>query len=160
MAAGALSHPGRSRRPAWSRLTALVALDARLHRRALDRDLASGVAAWRSPAHAARVTQLTKRRNRRGLAAALDNVIVVASLPASQQTHAVVIPCRASVQAAADQIHELAERLRSDAPVAAAGIVRLDALLCDGVGPVYAPGRAGALAQALAAAARWLDVEE
>jgi hypothetical protein len=87
-------------------------------------------------------------------------VIVVASLPLSQQARAAVVPCRASVRASADQIHELAGRLRSDAPVAAAGVIRLHSLLCDGVGPVYAPGHADALAQALTAAARWLDVEE
>jgi hypothetical protein len=139
---------------------ALVSLGARLHHRVLDHDLASGVAAWRSPAHAARVTQLTNRRNRRRLAAALDNVIVVASLPPFQQARGAVPPCRASIRVAADQIHELAGRLRSDSPVAAAGVIRLNALLCDGAGPVYAPGRADALAHALTTAARWLDVEE
>jgi len=139
---------------------AAAALSARLHRRALDRDLAAGIAPWRSPAHAARVTQLTNRRNRRRLAAALDNVLVVASLPSSQQAHGAVAPCRASVRAAADQIHELAGRLRSDEPVAAAGVVRVEALLCDGAGPIYMPGQADGLSRALSLAARWLDGEE
>jgi hypothetical protein len=53
----------------------------------------------------------------------------------------------------------LAEWLRSDAPVAAAGVVRLDALLADG-GPVYSPGKTDALHHALITAARWLDLEE
>ena len=52
----------RPRRPQHpGRLMQAVALGARLHRRSLDRDLACGIAAWRSPAHAARVAQLTER---------------------------------------------------------------------------------------------------
>jgi hypothetical protein len=35
-----------------------VVLGVRLHRRALDRDLAAGIAGWRSPAHAARLEAL------------------------------------------------------------------------------------------------------
>jgi hypothetical protein len=97
-----------------------VALGARLHRRSLDRDLACGIAAWRSPAHAAREAQLTSARHRR----------------------------------------RLAEWLRSDAPVAAAGVVRLDALLADGAGPIYSPGNTDALHHALITVARWLDVGE
>ena len=160
MAVGALSSPGRPRRLPAPRAALLVALGARLHRRALDRDLAAGIAAWRSPQHAARMSQLTSRRHRRSLAAALDNVVSAAALPASQQARAAVPPCRTSVAATRDQITSLAERLRSDAPVAPAGIARLEALLCDGAGPVYTPGHADVLAGALDMAARWLDVEE
>ncbi len=160
MAVGALSHLGRPRRAPALRPASLVALGARLRRRSLDRDLAAGIAAWRSPAHAARVAQLTSRRNRRSLAAAMDNVLVVAFLSPSEQARGAVAPCRASIQATAHQIRELSGRLRADAPVAAAGVVRLDALLCDGAGPIYAPGQADALAGALTTAARWLDLEE
>ena len=106
------------------------------------------------------MSQLTSRRHRRRLAAALDNLVSAAALPPSQQARGAVPPCRASVAATRDQIRSLAERLRSDAPVGAAGIVRLEALLCDGAGPVYTRGHADVLAGALAMAARWLDVEE
>ncbi len=160
MATGALSHPGRPCRVPPPRPTPLVALGARLHHGSLDRDLAAGIAAWRSPEHAARTSQLTSRRHRRRLAAALDNIVSVAPLPPSQQARGAVPPCRASIAATRGQIRSLAERLRSDAPVAAAGIVRLEALLCDGAGPVYTPGHADVLAGALAMAGRWLDVEE
>jgi hypothetical protein len=160
MAAGALLHLSRAQRTPRPRPAALVALGARLHHRALDRDLAVGIAGWRSPAHAARVTQLTSPRHRRRLAASLDNVIVMATLPRSHQARAAVIPCRASVRAAEGQLRELADRLRSNAPVAAAGVVRLHELLCDGAGPVYTPGRGEALCAALSTAAGWLDVGE
>jgi hypothetical protein len=160
MAVGALSSPGRPRSVPAPRPASLVALGARLHHRALDRDLAAGIAAWRSPEHAARMFQLTGRRHRRRLAAALDNIVSVAALPPSQQPRGAIPPCRASVVATRGQIRSLADRLRSDTPVAAAGIVRLEALLCDGAGPVYTAGHADVLAGALAMAERWLDVEE
>jgi len=137
-----------------------VALGARLHRRSLDRDLACGIAAWRSPAHAAREAQLTDRRHRRRLADALDRLLWAASAPPSMQAWGAIAPCRGSVRATAGQIRWLAARLRSDDPVAAAGVVRLEALLSDGVGPVYAPGQARELDNALTIAARWLDPEE
>ena len=104
--------------------------------------------------------QLTSLRHRRRLAAALDNIVSAAALPRSQQARGAVPPCRASVAATRDQITSLAERLRADATVAAAGIARLEALLCDGGGPVYTPGHADVLAGALDMAARWLDAEE
>jgi hypothetical protein len=160
MATGALLHLGRSHRARRPRPAALIALSARLHHRSLDRDLAAGIAGWRSPAHAARATQLTRRRNRQRIAGSLDNVIAIATLPPSALARAAVIPCRASVTATADQIRELSDRLRSDSPVAPAGVIRLRELLCDGAGPVYTPGREEALSAALANAARWLDVGE
>jgi hypothetical protein len=160
MATGALPHLERPRRLPAPRPAPLAALGARLHHRSLDRDLATGIAVWRSPEHAARASQLTSVRHRRRLAASLDNIVSAAALPPSQRARGAVPPCRASVAATRVQIRSLAERLRSDAPVGAAGLVRLEALLCDGAGPVYTRGHADVLAGALAMAARWLDVEE
>lgn len=137
-----------------------VALGARLHRRSLDRDLACGIAAWRSPAHAARVAQLTHPRHRRRLADALEHLLWAASAPRSVQARGAIAPCRASIEATAGQIRWLANRLRSDVPVTAAGVIRLGALLSDGAGPVYTPGKADALDNALAMAMRWLAPEE
>ncbi len=137
-----------------------VALGARLHRRSLDRDLACGIAPWRSPAHAARVAQLTSAKQRRRLADAIDYLLWAAMAPAAQRAAGSIPPCRASIEATATQFCGLAMRLRSDAPVAAAGVLRLQALLADGAGPIYAPGRLDALHGALAMAQRWLDVEE
>jgi hypothetical protein len=139
---------------------AVIALDVRLHRRSLDRDLASGIAAWRSPAHAARVRQLTAPRHRRRLADSLDHVLWEAAAPRAQLAHAAITPCRASVEATAGQIRSLAGRLRSDEPIGAAGVARLEALLSDGAGPLYAAGRTEALAAALTLAAQWLDAGE
>ena len=137
-----------------------VALDVKLRRRTLDRELACGVAAWRSPAHAARAAQLTSARHRRRLAEALENLIWAATSPPSQRAAGAIAPSRRSIQATAGQIRGLADRLRSDVPVAAAGVIRLEALVCDGAGPVYRPEETEALDNALTMAARWLDVEE
>jgi hypothetical protein len=137
-----------------------VALDVKLHRRTLDRELACGVAARRSPAHAARAAQLTSPRYRRRLADALDHLVWAATATRSQRVWGAIAPSRRSIQATAGQIRRLADRLRSDVPVAAAGVIRLDALVCDGAGPLYRPGETEALDNALTMAARWLDVEE
>jgi hypothetical protein len=139
---------------------AAATLEARLHRRAIDRDLASGIAGWRSPAHAARVEQLTSAKQRRRLAATIDHLLWAATAPASQRVAGAIPPCRASIEATAAQFRGLATRLRSDAPVAAAGVLRLQALLADGAGPIYAPGCLDALDGALVMAQRWLDIEE
>jgi hypothetical protein len=138
---------------------ATLALDVRLHRRTLDRDLAVGIGTWRSPQHAARACQLTSRRHRRRLADALDHVIDVAVTP-SLHAYAAIPLCRSSVSAAAPQIARLTTRLRSDEPIAAAGVVRLEALLSDGAGPLYAPGPPADLIVALTRVNRWLDVGE
>jgi hypothetical protein len=139
---------------------AAVALGVCLHRREIDRDLGSGIAAWRSPAHAARVAQLTSAKRRRRLADALDHLLWAAAAPRSHQAPGTIVPCRASVQATAGQIRWLARLLRSDAPIAAAGVVRLEALLYDGAGPVYTPGRTEALDGALTMAQHWLEPGE
>ncbi|HYZ80981.1 MAG TPA: hypothetical protein VE571_06915 [Solirubrobacteraceae bacterium] len=160
MAAGALSSPGRSPRPPRVRPALLAGLRARLHRGALDRDLGAGIAVWRSPEHAARASQLTSRRHRRRLADALDHVVMAVNSPIAEQAPGAVPPARSSVRASASRITALAALLRSDAPVAAAGIVRLENLLRDGAGPVYAPGPPEDLATALSLAAQWLHVGE
>jgi hypothetical protein len=139
----------------------IVAATARLHSHSLDRDLAAGIAARRSPAHAERARQLTRPRTRRALAASLERLLAEVQLPLAQRRGAVIPPCRRSVLASAHQIHDLAARLRSDEPVSPAGVARLNALLRDGAGPVYVDGgRSRTLSAALTMAARWLDPED
>jgi hypothetical protein len=127
----------------------------------LDVQLAAGVSSWRSRLHAARALQITSRRSRRGLAAALDRVIEHADWPQGRINRtAVVLPCRISVSAQLPEIRALAVRLRSAEPVAAQGIAMLRLLLSDGAGPIYASGRAAALARDLQAIDRSLEVPD
>jgi hypothetical protein len=143
MTIGALTHhPRWRRRRAHVQGTRLAGVGARLRSRSLDRDLGSGVAPWRSRAHAVRYRQLTSRRHRHDLAKSLQRLLVDAHRPiADYRLTAAVPPCRTSVLAAAPQIQDLIVMLRADVPVRAEGIIRLRALLSDGAGPVYTRGR-------------------
>ena len=135
-----------SRRPPS---TLLDALKARLHGRALDRELASGVTSWRSRRHANRSLQLTSRRRRDGLAATLQSTLSDAGSGRLALYTCVIAPCRPSVIGCAGQLSELAARLRDPEPVNAEGMARLELLLSDGIGPLYTPNRLGDLQRAL-----------
>ena len=69
-----------------------------------------------------------------------------------QRLSASVAPCRASVTGCAGQMADPSALLRSDAPVAAAGVAALKQLPCDGAGPVYMAHRGGELQRVL----RWI----
>lgn len=159
--AAVLPRVRRQSPPADAWPTAASRISARVRGAALDRQLADGVATWSSRAHAARAVHITSARSRRGLARALERLLAEAAAPTRAQLGSAVVPaCRASVIEAAPQIAGLAVRLRSRAPVQAAGVARLLTLLSDGGGPVYSRTGDRALCDALDAAARSLDVEE
>jgi hypothetical protein len=161
MTIGTLTRPRWRTRRVHVQTRPLVGLSARLHSRALDRDLGTGIAPWRSPAHAVRYRQLTSHRHRRDLAKSLQRVLVDARRPiADYRLTAAVPPCRTSVLAAAPQIQALIVMLRADAPVRAEGIVRLRALLSDGAGPIYTHRRSEVLAGTLDRTADRLAAEE
>jgi hypothetical protein len=137
----------------------LVSLRARLHRESLDRELAGGIAPWRSPAHAARALQLTSTRRRDAYAAGLERVLAETERPPrSIRFSGVVTPDPASVILCAPTIWEIVGTLRAPAPVSAEGMARLRTLLCDGAGPLYCAGNAEQLRQNLEHIARWLPV--
>ena len=145
----------RSRRPP----SRPVRLWARLRASGLDADLATGIAPWRSPVHAARALQLSGERNRRMLAGSLDRLVKETETPTSRFFRGAVIPpCRAAVSAQIPQIRVLATRLRSKKPVRAEGMARLRLLLCDGTGPVYSRKRSGMLPAALEVIVQSLEV--
>jgi hypothetical protein len=128
----------------------LIGLQARVHGMSLDRELAAGVATWRSPCHAARAVQLTSPRYRASLADGLDRLLAEARRPARyHRLSAAVPPCRASVLGCASQIADLATAMRSAGPVSAEAVAGLRVLLCDGAGPVYNAGRGGELQRTL-----------
>jgi hypothetical protein len=161
MTIGTLTHPRRRRRCVRVQTPRLAGLSARLHSRSLDRDLGTGIAPWRSPAHAVRYRQLTSRRHRHDLAKSLQRLLADARRPISDyRLTAAIPPCRTSVLAAAPQIQALIIMLRADAPVRAEGIVRLRALLSDGAGPIYTQRRSEVLAGTLDRIADCLQAQD
>jgi hypothetical protein len=137
-----------------------VRLRARLHAPSLDRELASGIAPWRSPLHAARALALTSDRSRRGLARSLERLVEQAQHPRSQYRGAVIYPCREQVIEALPAMLTIAGRLRSADPIDARGTARLIILLSDGSGPCYVRIRRNALNDALQEISQWLAVPQ
>jgi hypothetical protein len=126
----------------------------------LDRQLADGVASWRSPSHAARALQLTSDRRRRTLARSLEQLIDRGEKHNPRFANAAIAPCREQVHRAVPEILATASRLRSGSPLDARGIASLRELLGDGGGPCYARVRPDALALALQDVFKWLEVKD
>ncbi len=126
----------------------------------LDRRLAAGESPWANEALAARARQITTPRSRRQLAAGLAGVVRSTRARGPAWTAAARgvggIPFRDVVQARA-VIAALDRRLRGPEPVAAQGVAMVRALLVDGNGLLYRPGRPGALGSQLRAAAAALE---
>ena len=127
----------------------------------IDAQLMSGVATWRSPAHAARALQLTGRRRRRTLAAGLDRLVADSARPPGNTSRQTVIePCREQVLPALPLILAIAAKLRAEGPINARGVAGLRLVLTDGAGPCYARIHGGALQDALQLISTWLDVPD
>ena len=147
--------PSHGLRSQWA-----VGVRARLHAPSLDRELASGIAPWRSSLHAARALQLTADRNRRGLARSLERLVEQSQRPRSQYRGAAVYPCREQVIDALPPLLTIAGRLRAAEPIDARGVARLNILLSDGSGPCYVRIRRNALTDALQEISQWLAVPQ
>ncbi|HEY1509568.1 MAG TPA: hypothetical protein VGF93_11225 [Solirubrobacteraceae bacterium] len=135
-------------------------LSAHLRAPALDRELATGIAPWRSREHAARALQLTRARSRRGLARSLERLVEQAEEPPTAFRGAVITPSREQVMEARPVLLGIAGRLRSGDPIDARGIARLRRLLSDGNGPCYVKIRGNALTSALQEISQWLAVPQ
>jgi hypothetical protein len=138
----------------------LVSLRARLRHGSLDRELAAGIAPWRSPTHAARALQLTSERRRQAYAEGLERVLAETERPRrNRRFSGVVTPNAAAVIVCAPTIWEIIGTLRAPEPVSAEGMARLQSLLCDGAGPLYGGGGdVGQLGEVLEHISRWLPV--
>ena len=145
---------------AAGRHTYLTALRARLRAPILDRQLAAGIASWRTPVHAARALQLTSPRSRHTLAGSLERLVETADDHRGPFRGAAVQPCSEQVHEALPLILAIAVHLRSTAPVAASGVARLRALLSDGGGPCYLPSHDDALRSALEPIRQCLDAPD
>jgi hypothetical protein len=108
-------------------------LVARLQAGALDRELARGDSPESCEYLGARAQQLTSARYRRGLATSLRRLL--AEVDGKPSTRHFLL--RGQIAAAADELSELAERLRAPGPVPVRGVAMVCELLREGTGPLY-----------------------
>jgi hypothetical protein len=130
-------------------------LSARLHSRDLDQALARGTPPESAAPLALRARRLTALPRRRVIAAGLRRVIreTCGRAPASQFG---ILPRRAQVAAASDELTRLAEDLVGLGPVAARGTAEAWILLTDGTGPLYNPDSTVSLRASAVSAANGL----
>lgn len=106
---------------------------ARLQAGSLDRELARGDTPESCEYLAVRAQQLSSPRYRRALAASLQRLVTGERSTASMQ----YLIGRKRVAAAADELSDLAERLRQPGLVSAHGVAMVSELLREGNGPLY-----------------------
>jgi hypothetical protein len=106
-----------------------------LHRRGLDAMLSSGAARHESAELALRARQLTSRRRRLALADSIDEVIEVVERRGLRLN--AIPPLAREVRATRPVLRELEMALRSDDEVEPAGILLVQRLLTNGIGPLY-----------------------
>jgi hypothetical protein len=135
-------------------------LVARMLARWLDEELARGMGASLSEAHAARTKQLTGERTRRALTVRLDRLVDRAQNPRPAVLIPTVSPCTEQVRDAMPLILSIRSRLLSGEPLAAQGIARLKILLGDRRGPCYVPSEQCALTVKLRTISELLDIGE
>jgi len=126
----------------------------------LDAEVARGMSASLSAAHAARAEQLTGEHVRRAVARALDRLVDRAENPRPVSLIRLVPPCREQVRGAMPLIVAVRSRLLSGEPLAAQGIARLKTVLSDRCGPCYVRSGPDALAVALQEISKLLDVRQ
>jgi hypothetical protein len=121
--------------PLRKRRSWLSALRCRLRRNAIDKELAAGAKPDSTECRHLRSSQLTGRRNRQALAAAVERHIAAATnIPPLD-----VLPVNwRGVRAAAPHLDRLSQRLREDPRVRAQGVARIQLLLTDGDSALYA----------------------
>lgn len=117
---------------------------ARWCSRRLDRELADGTPPESAAALALRAQRLTTLRNRRHLASALERVVRPAREGAAA-CYVMVAPCRSRVDAARDELRQLADALSEPGPVAPRGVAQATILLGDGTGALYNAGSEASL---------------
>jgi hypothetical protein len=119
-----------------------------LRRGSLDRSLAAGKDPGASPELSRRARKLTSRRYRRGLAAAIRNLLDAAEERPRGFTAAVPVQ-RQEVLRERQMLLQLADDLESQDELKPRGIALVERLVTDGGSPVYVPRPDGALHGAL-----------
>jgi hypothetical protein len=130
-------------------------LAARVRPRRLDRALAGGTPPEASAALALRAQQLTESESRGSIAEALRRIVREAQ-QGCRPALGRVMPSRARVRAAREELSRLADTLEEPGPVAAGGVAQALLLLTDGTGPLYNPDSRMSLCAGAQRAAREL----
>jgi hypothetical protein len=131
-------------------------LIARIRARRLDRALAHGTPPEASAALALRAQRLTEPEHRSSIARELRRVLREAHRSRRPTLLARIMPSRASVWAAREELRRLADTLEDPGPVAAGGVAQAWILLTDGTGPLYNPDSRTTLVGGAAQAVREL----
>jgi len=135
-------------------------LIARMLARWLDEELARGMRASLSEAHAARAEQLTGERSRRSLARTLDMLVDRAQNPRPGYLSLRLSPCPEQVHDAMPVIRSIRSRLLSREPVSVQGIARLKTVLRDRSAECHTASGEGALTVALQEVSELLGAEQ
>jgi hypothetical protein len=120
-------------------------LRVRVHRLDLTRRLAEGADVCASRELALRAGRLTSPREVRACVEGLDRVLRESVAPSRGLTSQAPLQ-REAIRAARPFLLNLRERLRETESPRAAGVARVELLLTDGAGPLYAPSHPGTLA--------------
>lgn len=119
-------------------------LRVRLDRPELTRRLAEGAEPLASPELALRARQLTAARTVRDRVGRLERVLREAAAPSRGVTAQAPLQ-REAILAARPFLLNLRQRLRETENPRPAGVARVELLLTDGAGPLYAPSPPGTL---------------
>jgi hypothetical protein len=111
-------------------------LVARLGARRLDRALARGTSPEANAPLALHAQRLTEPEQRESIARALRRIVLEAN-GARRPTLGRIVPSRARVWAAREELIRLADTLEEPGPVTAGGVAQALMLLTDGTGPLY-----------------------
>jgi hypothetical protein len=133
----------------WDRIA------ARVRPRRLDRALAGGTPPEASAALALRAQVLTEPESRGSIAQSLRRILREAQ-QGCRPTLGRVMPSRARVRDAREELSRLADTLEDPGPVAAGGVAQALLLLTDGTGPLYNPDSRASLCAGAERAAREL----
>lgn len=131
-------------------------LAARWSPRRLDHALAGGTPPEANAALALRARELTELSCRRSIAGSL-RAVLRESREGPRRTYGRIVPDRAGVTDADEELSLLADALDEPGPVAAPGVAQAWILLTDGTGPLYNPSSAVSLCSNAARAARDLQ---
>jgi hypothetical protein len=142
-------HPPALRGWAQLRLGHLLTrMRAGLQRPSLNAALGRGADPCESAALAYCAARLTSDRTREKLAGWVEEILDAAARPTPRLSSAVK-PLRDEVMAARPLLIQVAELLRSTAPLYSQGLAMLEELLRDGGGPLYSSTSRGALGREL-----------
>lgn len=136
-----------------------VRVRARLQRRRLDRELASGTDPNTDPARRERARELVGEKTRRQIAACLERLLAEAdSAPRGAYTSRMPI-ARTAIRDSRLDLETIVERLKAPAYISSRGVAMISLLCSDGAGPLYGnnPAHSQELRRALAAVVEAID---